>query len=184
MKGIVFTEFLEMVEDRFDPDMADRIIESSALESKGVYTAVGTYDPGEMVLLVGALSRETGVGVPDLLRTFGQHLFGRFVVAYPQFFTAGGSALDFLEGIEGTIHAEVRKLYPDAELPHFECNGRQDGSLTLTYASQRPFAVLAEGLIRGCVQHFGEPMDVAVEDLSEGRGTRARFVLTRRGDGA
>ena len=28
MKGIVFTEFLEMVEDRFSPEIADRIIES------------------------------------------------------------------------------------------------------------------------------------------------------------
>ena len=27
MKGVVFTEFLEMVEDRFSPEMADRIIE-------------------------------------------------------------------------------------------------------------------------------------------------------------
>lgn len=44
MKGIIFTEFLEMVEDRFSPEIADRIIEASDLPSRGVYTAVGTYD--------------------------------------------------------------------------------------------------------------------------------------------
>ena len=31
MKGVVFTEFLEMVEDRFSPEMADRIIEGPNL---------------------------------------------------------------------------------------------------------------------------------------------------------
>jgi len=34
MKGIVFTEFLELVEDKFGLEMVDNIIESSDLELK------------------------------------------------------------------------------------------------------------------------------------------------------
>ena len=60
MKGMVFTEFLEMVEEKFSPEMAERIIESSELKSSGVYTTVGTYDHHEMITLVISLSRETG----------------------------------------------------------------------------------------------------------------------------
>jgi hypothetical protein len=56
MKGVVFTEFLEMVEGRFGLAMADRIIEAAQLPSSGAYTAVGTYDYTEMVHLVNALS--------------------------------------------------------------------------------------------------------------------------------
>jgi len=41
MKGIVFTEFLEMVENKFSPELADRIIEGAEVPSGGVYTAVG-----------------------------------------------------------------------------------------------------------------------------------------------
>lgn len=44
MKGVVFTEFIEMVEGRFGLAMVDRIIEAAQLPSSGVYTAVGTYD--------------------------------------------------------------------------------------------------------------------------------------------
>ena len=40
MKGIVFTEFLEMVED----------------QSGGAYTSVGTYDHNEIFRLVNCLS--------------------------------------------------------------------------------------------------------------------------------
>ena len=44
MKGMVFTELLDMVEDKFGIDMVDSIIEDADLPvSKGVYTAVGTY---------------------------------------------------------------------------------------------------------------------------------------------
>ena len=42
MKGIVFTEFLEMVEAQFGLDTVDAIIENSDLPSRGAYTAVGT----------------------------------------------------------------------------------------------------------------------------------------------
>ena len=46
MKGVIFTEFLEMVESHFSPEMADRIITAARLPSGGAYTAVGTYDHG------------------------------------------------------------------------------------------------------------------------------------------
>jgi len=60
MKGIVFTEFLEMVEAKFSPEMTDRIITESKVPSGGAYSAVGTYDHEEIVALVQALSRATG----------------------------------------------------------------------------------------------------------------------------
>ena len=119
MKGIVFTEFLEMVESRFSFDMVDDILDDARPASGGAYTAVGTYPHDEMVALVSALSARSGLAVADLLRAFGAHLFGRFVQGYPDFFARVDNAFDFLAGIEDIIHAEVRKLYPDAELPHF-----------------------------------------------------------------
>ena len=71
-------------------------------------------------------------------------------------------------------------MYPEAELPSFECDTSEPQRLRLTYRSTRPFAALAEGLIRGCVAHYGEVVDIEIEDLSGGAGTAARFVITRR----
>jgi hypothetical protein len=180
MKGMVFTEFLEMVEDRFSPEMADRIIEGAELPSGGVYTAVGTYDHNEMIQLVSCLSKETGIPSAELVRAFGMHLFGRFHAIFPKYFEGITSSFVFLQHVDHYIHVEVRKLYPDAELPSFECDTSQPGCLRLTYRSSRPFAALAEGLIRGCVAHFGEAVDLTMEDLSDGTGTAARFLLTKR----
>src|SRR5215510_12987018 len=180
MKGVVFTEFLEMVEEKFSPETAERIIESSELESGGVYTTVGTYDHHEMIRLVTSLSRETGTPAPDLIRTFGEHLFERFHQLFPNYFEGVPSAFDFLRRVDDYVHIEVRKLYPEAELPTFSCETPRPDQLSITYRSVRPFAALAEGLIRGCIAYYDEPIEIGVEDLSEGTGTMARFLLTRK----
>ena len=159
MKGMVFTEFLEMVEAKFSADMVDDIIADSDLPNGGAYTSVGTYDHAELVKMVVALSQRADIPAPTLVQVFGEHLFGRFNVLYPSFFAGITSALDFLEGIETVIHTEVRKLYPDAQLPQFECTRSADG-LHMRYSSPRHFGDLAEGLIKGAVAHFGGGIDV------------------------
>lgn len=178
MKGMIFTEFMEMVEDTWSLDMVDALIARSQVASGGAYTSVGTYPHEEIIALISALSQETGTPVNDLVRHFGIHLFGRFAIAYPRFFKSGGDCFQFLSGIENVIHAEVRKLYPDAELPTFEVE-QAPGRLTLTYFSEHPFADLAQGLIEGCVAHFGETIEVLREATADQHGAQARFILTR-----
>jgi hypothetical protein len=179
MKGVVFSEFLEMVEDRFSPEIADRVIESSALASGGAYTSIGTYDHLELVKLVSNLAAVTGIPAPTLVHGFGKHLFSRFAILYPQLFERNDSAFALLERVEHTIHVEVLKLYPDAQLPKFECEAQGPDRLTIVYRSPRCFADLAAGLIEGCADHFGETIHVEREDLSDGAGAAVRFALTK-----
>lgn len=179
MKGIVFTELIEMVEEDLGLEIADRMIAGAQTKEDGAYTAVGTYDHGELIKLVVSLSKETGIPVAELVQTFGRHLFTQFSKLYPQFFQGIDSALRFLPLVESYIHVEVRKLYPDAELPSFDCV-EGDGTLEMTYRSKRPFADLAEGLVRAAVDYFDDDLDVAREDLGEQNGTEARFALCPR----
>jgi hypothetical protein len=179
MKGVVFTEFLEMVEAKFSADMVDDIIDESELPSGGAYTAVGTYDHTEIVSLVVSLSKHSGIAVSDLLKVFGEHLFGRFVIGYPRFFTNVSDAFTFLSGIENIIHAEVLKLYPDAELPRFEVEHHDAARLVMRYNSKRHFEDLAEGLIKGCIKHFGNNISLSRETIGLGDAQQERFILIR-----
>lgn len=169
MKGVVFTSFLEMVEDAHGLDMVDTLIEKSELPSGGSYTAVGTYDHTEIVNLVVTLSGETGIEVPLLLQGFGKHLFGILISSYPQFGEDASSSLELLESIENYIHVEVRKLYPDAELPRFECSRPGPRQLQMIYESSRHFEDLCEGLIRGAVEHYQETATITRETLPDER---------------
>lgn len=180
MKGMVFTEFLEMVEDVFGWEMAEDIVDDSDLPSGGVYTAVGTYPHSEMVSMVVTLSEKSGIAIPDLLKTFGKHLFGRFASLYGSFFEEVTSTFTFLESIDQYIHVEVRKLYPDADLPEFKYEKPSEDELVMIYSSERPFADFAEGLIMGCIAHFGEEIAVSRENLNGGTGNAARFSLVKQ----
>ncbi len=177
MKGIIFTEFLEMVENDYGWEMSEQIIEDAALPNDGAYTAVGTYPHKELVRLVVALSQHSGTAVAELIRTFGRHAFGRFVIGYPYMFSGVTDTFTFLESIENHIHVEVQKLYPAAELPHFT-TVRSGNTLQMHYRSERPFADFAHGLIEGCITHFGQSITLNRKQ-SSADGTSAHFALTK-----
>lgn len=179
MKGIVFTEFIEMVEDRFGMLTVDSMIEKAALGHSASYTAVGTYPHEEMVKLVVALSESTGMALSDLLFTYGQHFFTVLEKSYPTFFERQTSALNFLESIESYIHPEVLKLYPDAELPHFDMDRLAEGHLNMTYHSTRKMGEFAHGLILGTLAHFREEADITIVPL-EADGSVVRFEVVKK----
>jgi hypothetical protein len=180
MKGVVFTEFLGMVEQQFSADMVDDIIDDADLPHGGAYTAVGTYPFPEMVALIVPLSRRSGIEVPVLIHAFGQYLFDRFFVLYPAFINACDSTMQLVSHIEHVIHTEVRKLYPDAELPTFEVESHTAQRLSVVYQSPRCLADLAVGLIEGAMRHYGEQdaLTLQREALNED-GSRVRFILEK-----
>ena len=179
MKGMIFTHFIELVEDKFGFEMADDIIESANLLSGGAYTSIGTYDHTELLELIKHLSEATGVPAEDLIQVFTEHLFEAFVKDYPKFFEAVDNCFDFLNSIEDTVHVEVKKLYPDAELPTFEPNIESDSKMTLIYTSKRPFSAVAYGLIKGSASYYKEHITIELEDLSTPKLTRVVFTLNK-----
>lgn len=178
MKGIVFTEFLEMVEEKFGYETVDEILTKSELPSGGVYSTVGTYHHSEMFTLVQSLHEKSGIPIPSLLEVFGEYLFGTLYGAYGSMFQDLTSAFDMLYSIEGYIHVEVRKLYPDAELPTFNTISRTDKVLVMDYTSERNMSDLAFGLMRGCFKQFGENAEIEKEVIVDKPNT-VRFTLTK-----
>ncbi|MDG1333244.1 MAG: heme NO-binding domain-containing protein [Crocinitomicaceae bacterium] len=164
MKGIVFTEFMEMVESKFDEDMLEGIIDDAGVS--GVYTSIGTYPHTDMIQLVMALSSKSGIEIPELLRVFGGYLFSSFTRLYPHFFEDIDNSFDFLQQVEGFIHVQVKKIYPNAELPRFETKRLNPSELQMIYYSDRRMGALAVGLIQGCMEHFKDDGEVKIVDSS------------------
>lgn len=177
MKGIVFTEFLDHVGALHGADMVDDIIDDCDLPNGGAYTSVGTYDFAEMHALVVALSRRAATDPPELLVGFGRVLCRRFVEIFPGFFSAKPSLFPFLDSVDGQIHVEVRKLYPDAELPSFRTNALDTHAMELDYRSKRPLESLAEGLILGAAEYYRETVVVTANRHVDGAGPFFRFRI-------
>lgn len=180
MKGIVFTEFLEMVEATFGLETTDTIIENSNLPSEGIYTSVGTYDFNEMVSLITSLSKVVEIPANDLIYTFGLYLFNSLGKAHPEVIQSYNSPLALLYSIEDHIHVHVQKLYPEAELPTFKILEKTDTSISMIYSSTRGLYRLAHGLIEKCFEHFNGSATIEYELLKED-GTEVKFDVTQNG---
>ncbi len=180
MKGIVFTEFLEMVEAKFGLEMVDTIIEHSDLPSEGIYTSVGTYEFNEMVSLITNLSEEAKLPAGDLIYTFGLYLFTSLGKAHPEVIQNYKSPLALLYSIEDHIHVHVKKLYPDAELPMFKILEKTDNSISMIYTSSRGLYRLAHGLMEKTFEHFNGKADITYDLLKED-GTEVKFDIVQHG---
>ena len=178
MKGIIFTEFMEMVETNFGYSIANKIIVEEKLASKGVYTSIGTYKSSEMHVLVHELSELSNIPIPKLLYAYGEYLFTSFCRLYPALISAETTTLSFLESIDSHIHVEVLKLYPDAELPKFKTKLINQNKLEMNYLSERALSHFAHGLLAGCVDHFKEGFNIEYIKNNE-NGTDVTFIISK-----
>lgn len=176
MKGLIFREFLGMVEQTHGYETVDTIIEKAGVPGHGAYTSVGTYNPEELVALVVELGKETNVAVKDLLFLFGEYVFKVFAENYTVFFEGKKNAFEFLNEVENTIHVEVLKLYPEAELPTFEVEMIGQTEMVMVYKSKRKLYEFAKGLIKGCFDYFNEEASIEIEYVKD-EGSEVLFRI-------
>ncbi|RJX68360.1 guanylate cyclase [Vibrio sinensis] len=167
MKGIIFTEFMDLVEEKFGLEILDKVLQDA--EDNGVYTSVGSYDHRDLVKLIVQLSQETGVSVEDLQKVFGQSVFQKLYARLPE----NASLLEckncfqFIRLVEDYIHIEVRKLYAEANPPKFVFISESQSELVFDYHSARCMSHVCLGLVEGCAAHFNQSVSVEMVPQSE-----------------
>lgn len=181
MRGLIFTEFVALVEEKFGLAMSDDILSQPGLTDGGAYTSVGNYDHREMLALVTALAERSGLPADELCRVFGEWLFTKLARGFDFAVKPHRDAFSFLQSLDGVIHVEVKKLYPDARLPSVPVTRCDERELVMEYRSERPFADVAEGLIRGCLAWYGERATLHREPLGADGARAARFTVNRTG---
>ncbi len=166
MKGAVFTEFIEFVEESYSFDTADKMLEPEDGNNK-IYTQAGNYPFEELVALVVSVHKTEGVEVGEILYSFGVYLFGKLIRMAPFLMAGAESTIDVISKVDTYIHIEVKKLYPEAELPKFDVTQQSENYLEMIYSSDKKLEVLAKGLMMGAAQHFKEEIEVEYEVLEE-----------------
>jgi len=178
MKGIVFTEFLDLVEEKFGLEMVDAIISQSKLESKGVYTSIGTYSFSELLQLLQNLQTKTGISIDNLLLIYGEHFFSVIETNYKDLLSSYNDPIEMLASINNHIHVEVRKIYNDAELPTFIIKEKTKQTLILIYKSSRSMHHFGLGLMNKTFEHFNSKATIVLEKIKKD-GTEVKFIITK-----
>ncbi len=177
MKGIVFTELVEFVEDQFGYKTADDMLEASMMEHKGAYTQGGNYPFEELVAILTRLSKRVDLSVETLIEVYARHLFGRIVMLYPKITDGFHSVLEFISVVDTFIHPEVKKLYPEAELPTFHLVSLENNILVIDYHSTKPLYPMAVGLMLGASDYFKQSIEVDYEINALSHESSARFTV-------
>lgn len=177
MKGLVFIELMRMAEEVLGEERVDSVLATVSLPSGAAYTSVGYYDCAELFTLINAFSKASGIATPELERLFGHSVMRSFSDGYPDIFGKYKTAFEMLEAIEDDIHVDVRKLYPDAELPSFTAISNADAGLNLEYNSARPLAHFCLGLVEACFTAYGETATIQMEDVSSSDYGHAHFRI-------
>jgi len=159
MKGVIFNLAEEVISDSFGDAVWDEVLDSSGLD--GAFTSLGNYPDQHLVSLVSSASARLGVPPDEVVRTLGKGALPRLAERYPMFFSPHESTRPFLLTLNEIIHAEVRKLYPDAEVPEFEFDTSDPEWLVMHYRSHRKLCALAEGFVLGAAAFYGE--DAVIE---------------------
>lgn len=176
MKGIIFNVTEKAVTELLGEDAWDDLLEEAELD--GDYTALGTYPDDDLLALVVAAAAKTGHNPADVQRLVGRKALPHLVASIEDFLDPNMDVFEFLASVHSIIHVEVKKLDPDAHPPDVIPERLSDDELRLTYRSDRGLSPLAEGLILGAGDHYGEP--VSIEVLSPGAdGKEAVIAVTR-----
>jgi hypothetical protein len=158
MKGLIFNIAEEIVVDLFDEDTWDQLLETAGID--GAYTAIGNYSDGELLAIISRLADTLGQTTDEVFRTVGRLALPKLSARLTGDVRPIGGAQKFLMSVNDIIHPEVRMLYPESTPPIFVFEEVDEDVLEVVYRSQRRLDALAEGLILGCGDLFGQEIRV------------------------
>lgn len=183
MRGIVFTVFLTFLDEQRQSGLSNRIL--NAVEPDLVtsaFTSVNHYPSKDLKTMLAAAAHEMDEPAADMIRSFGVFLFKQLMSKLGMHVQEYDTWHAMLTNVEGAIHESVQKIEPKRKIPVFLTPVEDTNSaLTLHYKSPRGMADLAEGLIMGCLQHYGVDHNIAVcrIDLADD-GTSSIFNMIQR----
>ncbi|MCP5326196.1 MAG: heme NO-binding domain-containing protein [Oceanospirillaceae bacterium] len=159
MQGIIFNVLADFVVENFGMATWNNVLEKSAVPSGGRYTSGATYADEEAVALATTIAAELNISVSDALKAFGEYLFPQLLSRGPIVMQEYTSLQDLLTHLDETVHAEVKRVTPDAYLPAFEFFSSGDKG-RLVYRSKRKMCAVAEGLLAGSAKHFDQKITI------------------------
>lgn len=159
MKGMVFNLLESFITDRFGEDVYEDIAESAQLITQEPFVGPGIYPDEDFMELVNRACERLKVTPQAASRLFGHYSFSKLAHLHTFFLQSHTSALEFIRSVDGVIHVEVLKLYPDVTLPKFDYDQETKDSLSIKYTSERRLCFFMEGLIQGCAEHFGDQIE-------------------------
>lgn len=177
MKGYIFTEFLEMVEEQFGLIMMDKIIMATQLESEGVYTSVGSYNQKELFQLINNLSNELNEETKTIMKITGERLYNTYINSFNKRLLSLEFQFSFIERLENYLRDETRKIFNNKEIFNTELVPSENALIITFECNESEVVSLIEGIINGCISASGESVHVKSENVIFNNNLTTRLTI-------
>ena len=179
MKGILFTELIEMMEGLLGLELTNKVIDGARLKNGGAYTSIGTYSHTDLTRLLESLGQHVHNPKEVLLKSYGEYLFHRSSHLLHEKIIEYKDTFSLLLQLQSFIDMEVRKLYPNAPTAFVEAKLISPHCLHLIYHSKQNMSFLLEGVILGSIGYFQESITVTREEFNADH-SKVRFKLEKK----
>jgi hypothetical protein len=179
MKGIFFTEFLEMAEREYGSPTVEKLISSLDAGYHGVFNADTDYSFNHFYELILLLSQQVMLSPSDIAKNFGEYLFSRMVILYRPQFAGNSDIFRFLEQIDYFIHVKLHEKFPHNGIRDFKTERLNETTFKVSFQSRRELIDLAIGLFMGCQKFFNEDLVLYTETRAEQDKDMVCFTLSK-----
>lgn len=178
MHGAIFAELKKYVDAKLGGDAWNALLTASGLGPR-MYLAIQAYPDEDMVQIVTAASKKTGLAPEAILEDFGEFVAPDLLSMYRSLVKPTWKTLDVIEHTETTIHRVVRMQHADATPPYLHAVRNSEREVTITYNSARRLCSVAKGIVRGLAVHYGEVITIKEKKCMHRGATECVIVVSR-----
>lgn len=170
MKGHIFNLLEEFLIEIAGAEAYEAIYQDANFESEGVFVTTGNYPDADLIALVNQAIAKLGITTAQAHEAFGKWMFPHLTKLVPAEVVEVEHPKQFLMRLNAIHEVELKKLWPDARPPAFNCEDTGDRTMTFVYDSPRQMFDLVEGVLQGVRDYYKVNMtwtQTRVEDEKE-----------------
>ncbi|WP_281558878.1 heme NO-binding domain-containing protein [Thalassomonas sp. RHCl1] len=177
MQGSIYTALADMIVEQMGIEKWNDLLSQTRPASGGIYTSGEQYEDSELVNILVLLAEEKNIPLEKVVENFGRYLFKKLYDTSPVDVSKLDNLKDFLLAIDQVIHAEVKRLHPNAYLPKFEYEQNTPNTLTMYYSSKRKLCHASVGLILGAAKQFNEAIEITHPECMHRGASRCKLII-------
>ncbi|SDL68498.1 Haem-NO-binding [Halarsenatibacter silvermanii] len=162
MKGTLVKAMQEMVENEHGQNMWQRIIETSMLGDDFDVNILADVEDEKFKNLLNTTAEVLDISKKEAMDRFAHYFILEYALdtfAINMYFSQSDSAREFLLKMDD-VHRRLTKNIDDASPPRFDYEKKDDGSLLMTYNSERGMFELFKSLAEAVGEYFNDDLRI------------------------
>ncbi|HAY78653.1 MAG TPA: hypothetical protein DCY79_02465 [Planctomycetaceae bacterium] len=179
MHGSICTIAKKFVEHHHGSDVWNVLLERAACPGV-VFSPIGDYPDEQVVGILTAACELLECELRDLLIQLGNFAGPELVTLANNMLHPSWRTFELVSNLETLIHRTIKINNPTAQPANIQAHLLTDNEIQVVYTSRRGLCALAQGILEGVIDHYGEEIEVEEVTCTQNGAPFCTFSLTRQ----